>query len=229
MILSQDQSVPGEDFNPLPPLPEGQPFEIKNFQVNDFQVNDFEMNDFQVQVNNFEGNEFQGDEFQGDEFAVNDFEAAPTEVLLSIEEVQRILRRSRATIYRYSNTDPRGRHLNLPYDPRYLNPEHRASPREPLQFHPTEVARYAQEVLKIRDINVEVVQKRSETDVVLKAILEELRGIRQLLGQWAESQAAQSPLSPQFEQSPQFETSGSFEPSPQAPQTSDSLKEPPML
>lgn len=113
----------------------------------------------------------------------------PLEMLLSIEDVQKILRRSRATIYRYSNTDPKGKRLNLPYDPRYLNPEHRISFRDPLQFHPTEVARYAQEVLKIRNVNIEVVHSRSETDDVLKAILEELRVIRQLLGKGANDQA----------------------------------------
>jgi hypothetical protein len=112
------------------------------------------------------------------------------EPLLSIDDVQRVLQRSRATIYRYSNTDPKGKRLNLPYNPHKLNPEHRLSLRDPLQFHPAEVARYAQDVLKIRNVNIEVVQNPSETDDVLKAILEELRGIRQLLGEWAEDRAA---------------------------------------
>jgi hypothetical protein len=105
---------------------------------------------------------------------------------MTIDDVQRSLKRSRATVYRYTNTDPKGKRLNLPYNPRYLNPEHRASSREPLLFHPTEVARYAQEVLKIRNVNIEVVQTYSETDDILKAILAELRDIRQLLAQRAE-------------------------------------------
>ncbi|MEY2979392.1 MAG: resolvase [Prochlorotrichaceae cyanobacterium] len=111
------------------------------------------------------------------------FPLEPGEQMMSVEDVQRVLHRSRATIYRYANTDPKGRRLNLPYDPQYLNPEHRSSPRQPLQFHPVEVARYAKEILQLRDVNVEVVEIRSETDLLLREILEELRWIRTLLEQ----------------------------------------------
>ena len=109
-----------------------------------------------------------------------------SETLMTIEDVQRVLGRSRATVYRYTNTDPKGKRLNLPYNPHFLNPEHRVSFRDPLQFHPTEVARYAQDILQIRNVNIEVVQHQSETDDVLKAILDELRDIRQLLEKWTE-------------------------------------------
>ena len=101
-----------------------------------------------------------------------------SEVLMTIDDVQRVLNRSRATIYRYANTDPKGKQLNIPYDPDRLNPEHRSSPRDPLRFHPTEVARFAQDVLQIRDVKVEVLAPRSETYLILQAILEELKVIR---------------------------------------------------
>jgi predicted component of viral defense system (DUF524 family) len=104
-----------------------------------------------------------------------------SEVLMTIEDVQRALNRSRATIYRYANTDPKGRHFNMPYDPQYLNPEHRTSPRDPLRFHPTEVARFAKDVLQIRDVRVEILAPRSETYALLQAILEELKAIRRSL------------------------------------------------
>lgn len=102
--------------------------------------------------------------------------------LMSVDDVERTLARSKATIYRYANTDPKGKQLNMPYNPRYLNPEHRTSLREPLRFHPTEVARFAQEVLQIKEVKVEVlVSPRQETTALLQAILEELKAIRSLL------------------------------------------------
>jgi hypothetical protein len=102
--------------------------------------------------------------------------------LMSVEDVERTLARSKATIYRYANTDPKGKQLNMPYDPRYLNPEHRSHFREPLRFHPTEVARFAQEVLQIKEVKLEVlVSPRQETTALLRAILEELQAIRSLL------------------------------------------------
>ena len=102
--------------------------------------------------------------------------------LMSVDEVQRTLARSKATIYRYANTDSKGKQLNLPYDPRYLNPEHRTHQREPLRFHPTEVARFANEILDIKEVKLEVLSSpRQETTLLLQAILEELKAIRSLL------------------------------------------------
>jgi len=69
--------------------------------------------------------------------------------LMSVEEIQKALGRSRASIYRYANTDPVKGLLNVPYDPTRLNPELRQSDRDPLLFHPTEVSRFARDVLKI--------------------------------------------------------------------------------
>jgi len=63
--------------------------------------------------------------------------------LMDVEAIQRALGRSRASVYRYANTDPNQSELNLPYDPQKLNPELRQSDREPLLFHPTEVSRFA--------------------------------------------------------------------------------------
>ena len=67
--------------------------------------------------------------------------------LIGIDEVQKALNRSRASVYRYTNTDPRN--LNPPFNPRKLNPEYRSDQKEPLQFHPNEVARFARDVLRI--------------------------------------------------------------------------------
>ena len=58
-----------------------------------------------------------------------------SENLIGIDEVQRSLNRSRASVYRYTNTDPRN--LNPPFNPRKLNPEYRSDQKEPLMFHPT--------------------------------------------------------------------------------------------
>ena len=45
---------------------------------------------------------------------------ADTETLIGIDEVQRSLNRSRASVYRYTNTDPRN--LNPPFHPPQTNP-----------------------------------------------------------------------------------------------------------
>ena len=100
--------------------------------------------------------------------------------LIAIEEVQKALNRSRASVYRYTNTDPRN--LNPPFNPRKLNPEYRSDQKEPLQFHPNEVARFARDVLRIKEVTVEVLNSPSSaTQHLLAAILEELRAIRQRL------------------------------------------------
>jgi hypothetical protein len=108
-------------------------------------------------------------------------EAAPAgdsaDVLIGIEEVQKSLNRSRASVYRYTNTDPRN--LNPPFNPRKLNPEYRSDQKDPLLFHPNEVARFARDVLRIKEVTVEVLNSPSTaTQQLLSSILEELRQIK---------------------------------------------------
>ena len=99
------------------------------------------------------------------------------DTLIGIDEVQRSLNRSRASVYRYTNTDPRN--LNPPFNPRKLNPEYRSDQKEPLVFHPHEVARFARDVLRIKEVTVEVLNSPSTaTQQLLASILEELRAIR---------------------------------------------------
>jgi hypothetical protein len=116
------------------------------------------------------------------EGAANSAESA--ENLIGIDEVQRSLNRSRASVYRYTNTDPRN--LNPPFNPRKLNPEYRSDQKEPLMFHPNEVARFARDVLRIKEVTVEVLNSPSTaTQQLLGAILDELKAIRELLGSQA--------------------------------------------
>jgi len=100
--------------------------------------------------------------------------------LMSIDEIQKVLNRSRASVYRYANTDPEV--LNPPYNPKRLNPELRLSKTDPLLFHPNEVARFARDVLGIQQVTIEIQEPApDQTQELLKAILEELRGIHTLL------------------------------------------------
>jgi hypothetical protein len=100
--------------------------------------------------------------------------------LMPIEAVQKILNRSRASIYRYANTDTNL--LNPPFDPNRLNPEVRDHKEEPLMFHPNEVARFAQEVLGIKQVTIELnPPAETITNQLLRQIVEELQAIRQLL------------------------------------------------
>jgi len=116
----------------------------------------------------------------GAEAAANSAET--TENLIGIDEVQRCLNRSRASVYRYTNTDPRN--LNPAFNPRKLNPEYRSDQKEPLMFHPNEVARFARDVLRIKEVTVEVLNSPSTaTQQLLSAILDELRSIRSLLNE----------------------------------------------
>ena len=48
--------------------------------------------------------------------------------LLTIDEVQKTLNRSRASVYRYTNTDTRN--LNPPFNPRKLNTEFRSDQKD---------------------------------------------------------------------------------------------------
>ena len=109
---------------------------------------------------------------------------AESDSLVGVDEVQKSLNRSRASVYRYTNTDPRN--LNPPFNPRKLNPEYRSDQKDPLLFHPNEVARFAKDILRIKEVTVEVLNSPSTaTQQVLLSILEELRSIRssiELLG-----------------------------------------------
>ncbi len=103
-----------------------------------------------------------------------------TSGLLDLEAVQRALNRSRASIYRYANTDPK--ELNRSFDPKRLNPEYRSDPRDALLFHPNEVARFARDILKIKEVTVEVLSSpQTATQGLLEEILSEMQVIRQLL------------------------------------------------
>ena len=100
--------------------------------------------------------------------------------LVGIEDVQRFLNRSRASVYRYTNTDLRN--LNPNFNPRKLNPEYRSDQKDPLQFHPNEIARFAKDILRIKEVTVEVLNSPSSvTQNVLLQILQELKLIRDLL------------------------------------------------
>ncbi|MBD2188170.1 resolvase [Pseudanabaena mucicola] len=102
--------------------------------------------------------------------------------LMDVEAIQKALGRSRASVYRYANTDPDQGLLNLPYDPSKLNPELRQSDRDPLLFHPTEVSRFARDVLKIKQVTIQVQEPtQNETNRLLKEILQELRSLNQQL------------------------------------------------
>ncbi len=104
-------------------------------------------------------------------------EVTNSEALFGIDEVQKSLNRSRASVYRYTNTDPRT--LNPPFNPRKLNPEYRSDQKDALLFHPNEVARFAKDVLRIKEVTVEVLNSPSTaTQKTLTSILEELRFIR---------------------------------------------------
>lgn len=106
--------------------------------------------------------------------------------LMTVEAVEKALNRSRASVYRYANTDPQT--LNLPYDPARLNPELRVNKDDPLLFHPNEVARFAQDVLGIKQVTIEVQQPTETlTHDLLRAILSELQAIRQQLDRTPQS------------------------------------------
>ncbi len=103
-------------------------------------------------------------------------------MLLDVEAVQHVLNRSRASVYRYANTDPSD--PNPPYDPTRLNPELREDIRDALRFHPAEVTRFARDVLRLKRISFDGLglQEPSVTDL-LQQILQELQRIRGLLEQ----------------------------------------------
>ncbi|WP_008313961.1 hypothetical protein [Leptolyngbya sp. PCC 6406] len=105
--------------------------------------------------------------------------AAPTfpqDTYLSVEDVQRQLRRSRASVYRYANTDPDL--LNPPFNPSKLNPEVRSDRDAPLTFHLREVRRFAQDVLGLAPTLEVHLAAETATNSLLREILAELQQIR---------------------------------------------------
>ena len=103
-----------------------------------------------------------------------------SEELVGIDEVQKFLNRSRASVYRYTNTEVRN--LNPNFNPRKLNPEYRSDQTEPLRFHPNEIARFAKDILRIKEVTVEVFNSPSSAaQNVLVQILQELKDIKALL------------------------------------------------
>ncbi|WP_225907549.1 resolvase [Leptolyngbya sp. BL0902] len=98
---------------------------------------------------------------------------------LTIDDVQRHLNRSRASVYRYANTDPAL--LNPPYNPQKLNPELRQNKDEPLLFRAQEVRRFAEEVLGLQPIIQVQPAPETATNDLLRQILAELKAIRQHL------------------------------------------------
>ncbi len=103
--------------------------------------------------------------------------------LMDVEAIQKALGRSRASIYRYANTDPMESWRNLSYNPKKLNPELRESDRETLLFHPTEVSRFARDVLKMKQVTIQVQEPiQNETNRLLREILQELRELNQAIG-----------------------------------------------
>lgn len=110
-----------------------------------------------------------------------DFEAGTEQSgLMDIEAVQRALNRSRASVYRYANTDASSH--NPSYDAQRLNPEFRKDKDDLLLFHPNEVARFAKDVLRIKQVTIEVREMpKNQTQEVLEAILVELQGIHHCL------------------------------------------------
>lgn len=103
----------------------------------------------------------------------------PPDAYLTVDEVQKQIKRSRASVYRYANTDPEI--LNPPFEAKKLNPEIRRDRDDPLLFHPREVRRFAQDVLGLNPTITVQPSEETTTQEILKAILAELRAIRQQL------------------------------------------------
>lgn len=103
-------------------------------------------------------------------------EELPPDAYLTVDDVQKQIKRSRASVYRYANTDPEI--LNPPFVPDKLNPEIRRDRDDPLLFHPREVRRFAQDVLGLNPTITVQPSEETTTQEILKAILVELKAIR---------------------------------------------------
>ncbi|NEQ44001.1 MAG: resolvase [Leptolyngbya sp. SIOISBB] len=103
----------------------------------------------------------------------------PPDAYLTVDDVQKQIKRSRASVYRYANTHPDI--LNPPFEADKLNPEVRNDRDDPLLFHPREVRRFAQDVLGLNPTITVQPSEETTTQEILKAILGELRVIREHL------------------------------------------------
>ncbi|MEM6714124.1 MAG: resolvase [Cyanobacteria bacterium P01_D01_bin.6] len=103
----------------------------------------------------------------------------PPDAYLTVDDVQKQIKRSRASVYRYANTHPEL--LNPQFEADKLNPEVRRDRDDPLLFHPREVRRFAQDVLGLNPTITVQPSEETTTQEILKAILGELRAIRQHL------------------------------------------------
>jgi hypothetical protein len=111
-----------------------------------------------------------------DDAVKSSVEELPPDAYLTVDDVQKQIKRSRASVYRYANTDPEI--LNLPYKPDKLNPEVRRDRDAPLLFHPKEVRRFAQDVLGLNPTITVQPSEETTTHEILKSILVELKAIR---------------------------------------------------
>ena len=63
-----------------------------------------------------------------------------------------------------------------------IRDRYRTDQKEPLRFHPNEIARFAKDILRIKEVTVEVFNSPSSAaQNTLSQILEELKSIRSLL------------------------------------------------
>ena len=111
--------------------------------------------------------------------ATSGVDELPPDAYLMVDDVQKQIKRSRASVYRYANTHPDL--LNPPFEADKLNPEVRRDRDDPLLFHPREVRRFAQDVLGLNPTITVQPSEETTTQEILKAILGELRAIRQHL------------------------------------------------
>ena len=70
----------------------------------------------------------ESEELRGDAGTV----LSQSDALVGIDDVQKSLNRSRASVYRYTNTIPQSQPS---FNPRKLNPEYRSDQKDPLLFH----------------------------------------------------------------------------------------------
>jgi len=66
----------------------------------------------------------------------------------TVQELQKVLDRSRASVYRILNTEKNV--LNPPFDPQKLNHEYRANDFDPIQVSAAEITRWKEESRKSR-------------------------------------------------------------------------------
>ena len=119
-------------------------------------------------------------ETHSSQFSLMVADPSSSDTLMGIGDVQDCLNRSRPSVYRYANTDPHV--LNPPFDLHKLNAEFRQDHKDPLLFHPQEVARFARDVLRIKGVNVTVLNgPQNATEELLREMLAELRQIRLIL------------------------------------------------